>query len=135
MNFKNCCCQYGKKLQNKPIKTSFYFIYLNLILGPILSLKFGTKINSILSSISLILIGFYRSVLTAHMGAGACRFEPTCSKYANEAFLQYPFFIALKLTFMRFIKCRPGSSFGYDPVPIPQHHQFNTCMENLHELK
>ncbi len=81
-------------------------------------LKTRSMVSNLLSSISLIFIGIYRSVFTAHFGSGVCRFEPSCSAYANEAFLKYPFFTAFKLSLTRLFKCRPGSTFGLDPVPL-----------------
>lgn len=97
MSSESCCCHAGKRSQAEDTKSSVAF--------------------RVLSFVGIILIGIYRSVFTAHLGAGVCRFEPTCSAYANEAFIKYPFLTAFKLTFNRLIKCRPGSSFGYDPVP------------------
>ena len=79
--------------------------------------KSGKIVSNLLKTIALLLIGTYRSVFTATFGAGVCRFEPSCSEYANQAFLSYGFFKALKITFFRVVRCRPGSNFGYDPVP------------------
>ena len=47
----------------------------------------------------------------------ACRFTPTCSNYAIEAFENYNFFKASFITLKRLIRCRPFGKFGYDPVP------------------
>lgn len=47
-----------------------------------------------------------------------CRFTPTCSNYAKEAFNNHNFFYASYLTIRRLIRCRPFGKFGYDPVPI-----------------
>ncbi len=46
-----------------------------------------------------------------------CRYHPTCSQYAKEAFQKRHFFYALWLTFYRIIRCNPLSKGGYDPVP------------------
>lgn len=97
MNFKNCYCHAGKKSQAE--------------------ISIFNGLLRVFTFFSLISIGIYRSVFTAHFGAGVCRFEPSCSAYANQAFLEFPFFKALKLTCIRLYKCRPGSSFGYDPLP------------------
>ena len=47
----------------------------------------------------------------------ACRFTPTCSNYAIEAYENYNFFKATYLTIKRIFRCRPFGKSGYDPVP------------------
>ena len=46
-----------------------------------------------------------------------CRFTPTCSSYAIEAFTKRGFFIGMILTVWRVLRCNPFSKGGYDPVP------------------
>ena len=46
-----------------------------------------------------------------------CRFTPTCSAYAIEAFQKRGFFVGLILTVWRILRCNPYSKGGYDPVP------------------
>ena len=46
-----------------------------------------------------------------------CRFTPSCSSYAIEAFEKRGFFIGLLLTVMRIFRCQPFCAPGYDPVP------------------
>ena len=46
-----------------------------------------------------------------------CRFTPTCSAYAIEAFQKRGFFVGLALTVWRILRCNPFSRGGYDPVP------------------
>ena len=48
-----------------------------------------------------------------------CRFTPTCSAYALEAFRKRGFFVGLALTVWRILRCNPFSKGGYDPVPPP----------------
>lgn len=47
----------------------------------------------------------------------SCRFTPTCSQYAVEAFTKRGFFVGLTLTVWRILRCNPFSKGGYDPVP------------------
>lgn len=46
-----------------------------------------------------------------------CRFRPTCSNYAIDAFENYNFFYAALLTVWRILRCNPLSKGGYDPIP------------------
>lgn len=47
-----------------------------------------------------------------------CRLQPTCSNYAIIALEQHGLRKGLILTAKRLGRCRPGGTFGYDPVPI-----------------
>jgi len=46
----------------------------------------------------------------------SCRFSPTCSEYAFQAFQKYGFFKGLWLTLKRLGKCHPFHPGGYDPL-------------------
>lgn len=90
-----------------------------------LQLKLKCNINSLLRVVALVFIGIYRTVGTQFFG-GNCRFTPSCSEYAQEAFHKHHFFCALKLTFKRLSKCHPFGSFGFDPVPERNCHARTT---------
>ena len=47
----------------------------------------------------------------------ACRFTPTCSEYAMEAFEKRGFFVGFILTVWRILRCNPFGKAGYAPVP------------------
>ncbi|MCX7649498.1 MAG: membrane protein insertion efficiency factor YidD [Flavobacteriales bacterium] len=64
----------------------------------------------------MVLIRIYQVALSPWL-APSCRFTPTCSQYALEAFKIHPFFKALRLSLKRLWSCRPGGGRGYDPVP------------------
>ena len=50
--------------------------------------------------------------------AGACRFEPTCSQYAYQAFERFGVLRGGWLAVRRLARCHPFSGrFGFDPVP------------------
>jgi putative membrane protein insertion efficiency factor len=55
--------------------------------------------------------------LGAGMSGGACRFQPTCSEYANIAVHEYGLLRGGWMALKRFSRCRPGCAGGYDPVP------------------
>lgn len=73
-------------------------------------------LNRLFQSFLLLFIGAYRTIGTTHLG-GSCRFEPSCSEYALEAAKRHPPHKAFGLIVTRIWRCRPGGSFGYDPVP------------------
>lgn len=58
----------------------------------------------------------YRAVLSPLLG-GRCRFEPTCSRYALEAYRTLSPLRATFLTVRRVLRCHPWGGSGYDPVP------------------
>ncbi len=65
----------------------------------------------------ILLVKFYRKFLSPLKGGPCCRFVPTCSAYAIEAFQKRGFFVGLILTVWRILRCNPMSVGGYDPVP------------------
>ncbi len=62
------------------------------------------------------LVRFYR-VTFAALSRGTCRFEPSCSRYAEEALRRHGSLRGTWLTVRRLVRCRPGGGLGYDPVP------------------
>ena len=62
------------------------------------------------------LIGLYRKYISP-LKPPCCRFTPTCSAYAIEAFRKRGFFVGMILTLGRIFRCNPFSKGGYDPVP------------------
>ncbi len=62
------------------------------------------------------LIGLYRKYISP-LKPPCCRFTPSCSAYAIEAFQKRGFFVGFILTVWRILRCNPFSKGGYDPVP------------------
>ena len=58
----------------------------------------------------------------------ACKFSPTCSVYASEAFAQWGFFIGLYLSTKRLLKCNNHSNGGTDTVPINPKNKYKYFM-------
>lgn len=46
-----------------------------------------------------------------------CRFTPSCSTYALEAFKKRGFIVGFILSVWRILRCNPFCKGGYDPVP------------------
>ena len=51
-------------------------------------------------------------------GKAHCKYLPSCSSYAREAYTKFNFFKASFLTLWRLLRCNPFSKGGYDPVPL-----------------
>jgi putative membrane protein insertion efficiency factor len=47
----------------------------------------------------------------------ACRYTPTCSRYAIEALQKHGPFKGSWLALKRVLRCHPWGGSGYDPVP------------------
>jgi len=45
-----------------------------------------------------------------------CKYEPTCSAYAEQAIVRYGILRGLVLAGWRVLRCNPFSHGGYDPV-------------------
>jgi len=53
-----------------------------------------------------------------------CRYEPSCSRYAEQAIRRHGVIRGLGLATWRLLRCNPWSRGGYDPVPGDGHsHQ------------
>lgn len=55
-------------------------------------------------------------LLTAHSGI-ACRFDPSCSRYAKIAIAHHGLRRGGYLAVRRLARCHPWGGQGYDPVP------------------
>jgi putative membrane protein insertion efficiency factor len=64
----------------------------------------------------ILLIRFYQLVISPWLGP-KCRYTPTCSQYALEAFKKYGPFKGFWLSVKRISSCHPWGGHGYDPVP------------------
>ena len=61
----------------------------------------------------------YRAVISPLLGP-ACRFEPSCSRYTEEAIALHGAVRGIRLGVNRICRCRPMGGSGYDPVPAPK---------------
>ena len=86
-------------------------------------------------------VRFAVALVRAYQGAASgrispCRFYPSCSNYAVEAFTVHGFWRGLSLTARRLVRCRPFGSHGVDLVPLPVHthaHAYPASHLHVHE--
>jgi uncharacterized protein len=62
------------------------------------------------------LIGAYQ-LLISPLLLPSCRFEPSCSHYAQEAIATHGVVRGLYLAARRLLRCHPWGGSGFDPVP------------------
>jgi len=63
------------------------------------------------------LLRFYRIAISPALGP-ACRYEPTCSAYAEEAVRRFGACRGTYLALRRLLRCHPFARGGLDPVPV-----------------
>lgn len=78
------------------------------------------------------LVRAYQLVLSPHLPK-SCRFTPSCSEYAVEAFERYGALKGFVLSVWRVLRCNPLGGHGYDPPrwfgepapaePTPEEHR------------
>lgn len=66
--------------------------------------------------LAILLIRFYQVGIAPWLGP-ACRFEPSCSRYAAQAIERYGIRRGGWLAARRLGRCHPLGDSGYDPVP------------------
>lgn len=62
------------------------------------------------------LLFFYRALIRPLLGPG-CRFEPSCSSYAEGAIERHGWLRGAGLALRRLLRCHPFHPGGFDPVP------------------
>lgn len=82
--------------------------------------KKRVRVNATLRKVLIfpfvVLIRFYQVCISPYKPP-TCRFTPTCSEYALQAFRKWGPFKGLYLTVRRLLRCHPWGGSGYDPVP------------------
>lgn len=69
----------------------------------------------------LAVIKFYRIIISPWLPF-SCRYQPTCSEYAQEAFNRYGVIKGFYLALRRMMRCHPWGGSGYNPVPLTEKH-------------
>ncbi|MBN2862507.1 MAG: membrane protein insertion efficiency factor YidD [Bacteroidales bacterium] len=73
--------------------------------------------KNILSFILSLPVYFYRYAISPFLRP-SCRHVPTCSQYMLEALKIHGPFTGFILGTNRILRCRPGGTHGFDPVPL-----------------
>lgn len=73
----------------------------------------GTHVG-ILGRVGIGLIHAYRLLFS--WLPSSCRYEPTCSRYTEQAIATYGLFRGSWMGAKRIARCHPGHPGGYDPV-------------------
>lgn len=76
------------------------------------------------------LVRLYQKFISPLKRSPCCRFTPTCSTYAIEAFKEWGFFVGFGLTVWRILRCNPFCAGGYDPVPERKRNRRKKDEEN-----
>ncbi|MGN0367169.1 MAG: membrane protein insertion efficiency factor YidD [Wujia sp.] len=63
------------------------------------------------------MIQFYKKNISPYKPYGCCKYYPTCSQYAIQAYEKYGTVKGTALTAKRILRCNPFSKGGYDPLP------------------
>ena len=72
-------------------------------------------ISRILTRAALAAIHLYRISISPYIGP-ACRFSPSCSRYAEEALMKHGIIRGGAMALRRVLRCHPFHEGGYDPV-------------------
>ena len=80
-------------------------------------MSFWEVVKKVLAAPFILLIKFYQVCISPLKGGPTCRFTPTCSQYALEAFKKYGPFKGGWLALRRILRCHPWGGSGYAPVP------------------
>lgn len=74
--------------------------------------KFGSAGKKVL----IMLLRGYQYGVSPFLG-NHCRFEPSCSRYTEEAIREWGVLKGGWLMIKRLLRCHPGCEGGFDPVP------------------
>ncbi|OMC34130.1 membrane protein insertion efficiency factor YidD [Mycobacterium sp. GA-1841] len=82
------------------------------------------RAGAVMARGAISVIQLYRHAISPYRPP-SCRFMPTCSQYAVDAFTEYGLFRGAWLSLIRLLKCGPWHPGGWDPIPdrCPHDHE------------
>ena len=83
------------------------------------------ELNRILAVVFSIPVHFYRYAISPLLRP-SCRHVPSCSQYALDALRIHGPFTGSIMATERILRCRPGGTHGYDPVPLFRFKKYET---------
>ncbi len=94
-------------------------------LTPLVAEQHRSPFHHIIRGASYLIVALivaYRYLISPILGS-CCRFEPSCSRYAQTAMLRFGICRGTYLSLKRILRCHPWRKGGWDPVPdIEQLH-------------
>lgn len=87
-------------------------------------LKEFSRILAIIFSLPVL---FYRYSISPFLRP-SCRHVPSCSQYALDALKIHGPFRGSLMAMNRILRCRPGGTHGYDPVPLFRFRRYGKLM-------
>jgi len=76
----------------------------------------GFQYEDTMKNLLLLLVRLYQLMLAPLLGT-QCRFQPSCSCYAQDALIAHGAIKGSILTLKRLLRCHPFAAAGFDPVP------------------
>jgi putative membrane protein insertion efficiency factor len=64
--------------------------------------------------VGIALVWLYRATIRPFTGGGRCKYHPSCSQYALDAYREFGFFKGSVLAGWRLLRCNPWSRGGVD---------------------
>ncbi|MBK7711294.1 MAG: membrane protein insertion efficiency factor YidD [Bacteroidales bacterium] len=77
---------------------------------------------------------FYRYSISPFLRP-ACRHVPSCSQYMLDALKLHGPLTGLIMGTGRILRCRPGGTHGYDPVPLFRFRRYKPISSIFHRWK
>jgi uncharacterized protein len=75
------------------------------------------RLSKVISFILSVPVHIYRYMIGPFLPK-VCRHEPSCSQFALDALRIHGPFTGLWIGTGRILRCRPGGTHGFDPVPL-----------------